>query len=545
MSKLIFRRIGGVVRPITVDDVIDSERQYQHENRTPKYDVKNRRYDSLTSFVVPNVKCNECGMYVFYYENQNGARVLFDFLGPPWPVHPCYLAAQDKPNVLNIPKKEEGWHPVIIQKAINLSGGGIRIQACDGDKIIRFEFDASTFLRFKCSPDAICTMLCFINPRKRSSVQVHNGKKMYQTHFDELKKHEKVKFYAESNDDLDSPIINYDVSLNRDEVNTTLKFKFGQKDYTYHILNKVMDVHFSIQDTPYICCNNINDNINLYFFGKKTGCRFDLDPQTDKLVRAEEYEDYFLIITTTHSEDDHLILKGMYKGERITVVSQDIKFRRNQTFINSIRNKSTSVFLIKSFMTENGTDSRLLLTKDKNGELRYNGSVVYRKKILSINKSQEKMNYHYDLSSLIKENDGELLRHLDDTSLIKVKVLTLKLISLDELLVSLIFKTVEIPLIIKSHKLAIRQLDIDLRAVGTNIRIRRNSESEVMLYVNKQLIGAFSLPVKKNTVSLSIKREITKTPDIQSAINNRAKDIDVSSHALAHAFLAALKKPGK
>ncbi|MDR3432282.1 MAG: hypothetical protein P4L95_10350 [Rouxiella aceris] len=134
---------------------------------------------------------------------------------------------------------------------------------------------------------------------------------------------------------------------------------------------------------------------------------------------------------------------------------------------------------------------------------------------------------------------------MDDTLLIKVNVLTLKLISLDELLVSLIFKTVEIPLIIKSHKFSIRQLDIDLRAVGANVRIRRKSESEVMLYVNKKLIGAFSLPVKNNSVSLSIKREITKTPDIQSAINNRAKDIDVSSRALAHAFLVALKKPGK
>jgi len=176
-------------------------------------------------------------------------------------------------------------------------------------------------------------------------------------------------------------------------------------------------------------------------------------------------------------------------------------------------------------MTENGTDSRLLLTKNKNGELRYNGSVVYRKKILSINKSQERRNYHYSLSSLMKENCGELLRHLDDKSLIKVNILTLKLISLDELLVSLIFKTVEIPLIIKSHKLAIRQLDIDLRAVGANVRIRKNSESEVMLYVNKQLIGAFSLPVKKNTLSLSIKRDITKTPDIQSALTTEPKKL--------------------
>lgn len=420
VSKLIFRRIGGVVRPMTVDDVIDSESQYQYENRTPKYDLKNKRYDTLASFTVPNVKCNECGQDVFYYENQNGARVLFDFLGPPWPVHPCYMTAQDKRAPHKIPKKEEDWYPVIIQKAVILSGGGVRIQACYGDKIIRFEFDASTFSRFKCSTDAVSMMLCFVNPQKRSSVQLNNGKKTYQTHFDELKNQEHAQHNVNSDDERITPIIQYNVTLKRDDKNTKLQFVFDKKEYAYYIENKVMDVHFNIQDKLYIYCQRNDANVKLYFFGKKTGCRFDLDPNADTLLRADDYEDYFFTSTFTPSEDDHLILKGFYNGEKITVISQEIKFSRNQILINNIRNRNISIFLKKSFMTENGTNSRLLLTKDKQGVLRYEGSVVYRNKLLSINNPQESRKYHYSLSSLMKGTAGELLRNLDNVSLIKV-----------------------------------------------------------------------------------------------------------------------------
>lgn len=40
-------------------------------------------------FVNPNATCPVCGERVFYYQNENGSRVFFDELGPPWPKHPC------------------------------------------------------------------------------------------------------------------------------------------------------------------------------------------------------------------------------------------------------------------------------------------------------------------------------------------------------------------------------------------------------------------------------------------------------------------------
>ena len=40
-------------------------------------------------FVTPNATCPVCGDRVFYYQNENGSRVFFDELGPPWPKHPC------------------------------------------------------------------------------------------------------------------------------------------------------------------------------------------------------------------------------------------------------------------------------------------------------------------------------------------------------------------------------------------------------------------------------------------------------------------------
>jgi hypothetical protein len=45
---------------------------------------------SLTSaYVNPNARCPVCNAAVYFYQNQYGARVFFDELGPPWPKHPC------------------------------------------------------------------------------------------------------------------------------------------------------------------------------------------------------------------------------------------------------------------------------------------------------------------------------------------------------------------------------------------------------------------------------------------------------------------------
>lgn len=44
---------------------------------------------AASSLYVPNSKCPICQADVFFYRNNQGSRVYFDDLGPPWPKHPC------------------------------------------------------------------------------------------------------------------------------------------------------------------------------------------------------------------------------------------------------------------------------------------------------------------------------------------------------------------------------------------------------------------------------------------------------------------------
>lgn len=48
-----------------------------------------RYYRDHRSYTHPNATCPVCGQRVFYYESEDGGRVFFDDLGPPWPKHPC------------------------------------------------------------------------------------------------------------------------------------------------------------------------------------------------------------------------------------------------------------------------------------------------------------------------------------------------------------------------------------------------------------------------------------------------------------------------
>jgi hypothetical protein len=41
------------------------------------------------SITRPNYKCKWCSEKVFYFQSNNGGKVLFDSLGKPWPIHDC------------------------------------------------------------------------------------------------------------------------------------------------------------------------------------------------------------------------------------------------------------------------------------------------------------------------------------------------------------------------------------------------------------------------------------------------------------------------
>ncbi|MEY3288438.1 MAG: hypothetical protein RLZZ419_680 [Pseudomonadota bacterium] len=47
-------------------------------------------YNSFVSaFVNPNANCPVCGEAVFFCQTENGGRIFFEELGPPWTKHPC------------------------------------------------------------------------------------------------------------------------------------------------------------------------------------------------------------------------------------------------------------------------------------------------------------------------------------------------------------------------------------------------------------------------------------------------------------------------
>lgn len=122
MSNIIFRTINGVVRPINVSS---STKKVQVAKNTPNsdYKLKKNHYANFRAFTVPNVKCKTCHQLVYYYEHPSGSRVLFDELGPPWPLHPCFIAGQLKKQsgvktpAKSVSKKEKGWFPLVIERA--------------------------------------------------------------------------------------------------------------------------------------------------------------------------------------------------------------------------------------------------------------------------------------------------------------------------------------------------------------------------------------------------------------------------------------------
>ena len=80
------------------------------------------------SYVNPNAKCPVCHAAVFFYQSQDGGRVFFDELGPPWPKHPCTdrgsaPASLDPSSIAPIKKvptwKRQGWIPYFMTGGID------------------------------------------------------------------------------------------------------------------------------------------------------------------------------------------------------------------------------------------------------------------------------------------------------------------------------------------------------------------------------------------------------------------------------------------
>lgn len=182
MSITVFRKLRGRVVPITVDEEHASEYLSHEYKKTPKHKVTTSKFDTITSFTVPNAVCQKCGKDVFYYENSYGSRVLFDSLGPPWPIHPCYnsepvLKKKIPPTVM------PGWEPVLIEKGIITASGGLKIQGSTGGVQIRFIFEAIDFLKMRIDINDVANLIAFAF-REKGKIQIHNGKKTFTCRYE-------------------------------------------------------------------------------------------------------------------------------------------------------------------------------------------------------------------------------------------------------------------------------------------------------------------------------------------------------------------------
>ncbi|CAI1068377.1 Uncharacterised protein [Serratia entomophila] len=182
MSITIFRKLRGRVVPITVDEEYAAEYLSHEYKKTPKHKVTTSKFDSLSSFTVPNTSCQKCGRDVFYYENSYGSRVLFDSLGPPWPIHPCY---QSEPILKNkiAPTLMPGWEPVLIEKGVIISSGGLKIQGSTGGVQIRFTFEATEFSKMRIDIKDVANLIAFASMEK-GKIQIHNGKRTFACRYE-------------------------------------------------------------------------------------------------------------------------------------------------------------------------------------------------------------------------------------------------------------------------------------------------------------------------------------------------------------------------
>ncbi|MGI1944772.1 hypothetical protein [Shewanella glacialipiscicola] len=197
MADVIFRYINGVLRPIIVSKVMAGQAasgQMSRRRQVPKQALSQDHYRTAQAFTVPNATCQVCGAKVFYYEHPNGARVLFDELGPPWPKHPCYEAGQVSKSATDLKRQDRnkqktvrgkhssnwqklGWLPLVYEKEVLLqSGKSLRVQARANHLEVRFEIPLIKLQQQGIAQSKVKDLLMLAKVKGREVlVQLHDG----------------------------------------------------------------------------------------------------------------------------------------------------------------------------------------------------------------------------------------------------------------------------------------------------------------------------------------------------------------------------------
>lgn len=190
MRELIFRNIGGRVVPIHVETERHPDALSISRYQVPKRPFDPKAYATERAFVNPNAVCGQCGASVYYYEHPNGARVLFDQLGPPWPKHPCYEAGQAINRTVITQAAtaagplwvQEGWQPLFYQKHILLlSGAALRVQACTKRYQVIFEVPLATLQQRSIQIEQVCRLLMQAKEGAgKALIQIHDGSHAFE-----------------------------------------------------------------------------------------------------------------------------------------------------------------------------------------------------------------------------------------------------------------------------------------------------------------------------------------------------------------------------
>lgn len=183
MAETIFRYINGVLRPIKVNKVTESPQSVvtvHSPYQVPKHQLSAKHYQAPKAFTIPNVTCQRCGAKVFYYEHPNGARVLFDQLGPPWPKHPCYEASQAKQEKAASAKprwENAGWLPLFYERQVLLqSGRAIRLQAHTKSYQVTFDIPQTILRQRNISHGQInCLLMQARMINGKVYIEIHDG----------------------------------------------------------------------------------------------------------------------------------------------------------------------------------------------------------------------------------------------------------------------------------------------------------------------------------------------------------------------------------
>lgn len=148
----------------TLNPSRESHRRYSPSPASFIYkSIRNMHAKVLSgAWTEPNAICPECCQGVYFIKTENGGRVYFDELGPPWPKHVCTTKAE---NITPPPDREsrwdkQGWKPLLnftttITSFDSGEGFLIRVRGEDEDEKNRYfvcrikedvEFDIFRFI---------------------------------------------------------------------------------------------------------------------------------------------------------------------------------------------------------------------------------------------------------------------------------------------------------------------------------------------------------------------------------------------------------------